>query len=121
MRMVKAWGRGDRESARAAYDPRAVLIQPVIDTPVMHGIDAIERGVESWRRSWENYEIQVEELIDAGETVLVAVRQRGVGKDTGVKVELVGYGVHTLRNSKIIRAEWFNDRDKAFEATGLSG
>jgi ketosteroid isomerase-like protein len=121
VRMIEAWARGDRESARATYDPDAVMILPVIDTPMMHGMVAIERGLELWRRSWEGYETEVEEVIPAEDGVLVVVRQHGIGKDTGAKVELLSYGVHTLRDSRIIRAEWFGDRDEALEAAGLSG
>jgi ketosteroid isomerase-like protein len=31
--MLAAWGRGDREAARSAYDPHVVVIIPPIDMP----------------------------------------------------------------------------------------
>jgi ketosteroid isomerase-like protein len=85
----------------------------------MHGLAAIEAGIEGWRRNWEDFSLGIGEAIDAGEHVVVATRQRGVGKTTGAAVELVSYGAVTLRNSKIVRAEFFDTKAEALEAVGL--
>jgi ketosteroid isomerase-like protein len=117
--VINAWLSGDRETARAAFDPHAAWIMPVIDSRVMHGLAAIEAGIEGWRRNWEDFSLGIGEAIDAGEHVVVATRQRGVGKTTGAAVELVSYGAVTLRNSKIVRAEFFDTKAEALEAVGL--
>ena len=64
--------------------------------------------------------MDIEETIDAGDNVVVTIRQHGVGKDTGAEVELLTHGVFSLRNSKIIRAEFFESKVEALEAAGLS-
>jgi ketosteroid isomerase-like protein len=64
--------------------------------------------------------MDIEEAIDAGDIVVVTIRQHGVGKDTGAEVELLTHGVFSLRNSKIIRAEFFESKADALEAAGLS-
>jgi ketosteroid isomerase-like protein len=116
---LDSWASGDGEAARAAYDSHAVMIRPVIDARILHGLPAIEAANEAWRRSWEDFRMEIEETIDAGDNVIVSIRQHGVGKDTGAEVELVSHGVFSLRNSKIIRAEFFESKSEALEAAGL--
>ncbi|MDX6616298.1 MAG: SnoaL-like polyketide cyclase [Solirubrobacterales bacterium] len=118
--MLRAWANGDRESAREAYHPDVVMIQPVIDSRVTHGLSAMEEANEAWRRSWQDYRMEFEEAFDAGDSVVAIVRQHGVGKDTGAQVELLTYGVFRLRNSKIIRVEFFDSKTAALDAAGLS-
>jgi ketosteroid isomerase-like protein len=120
VRMLRAWAKGERESAREAYHPQVVMIRPVIDSRVTHGLSAMEEANEAWRRSWQDYRMEFEEAFDAGDSVVAIVRQYGVGKDTGAEVELLTYGVFSLRNSKIIRVEFFATKTEALEAAGLS-
>jgi ketosteroid isomerase-like protein len=117
---LDSWAGGDREAARAAYDPHAVMIRPIIDARILHGLPAIEAANEAWRRSWEDFRMVIEEAIDAGDNVVVTIRQHGAGKDTGAEVELLTHGVFSVRNSKIIRAEFFESKADALEAAGLS-
>ena len=117
---LDSWASGHREAARTAYDPHAVMIRPVIDSRILHGLPAIEAANEVWRRSWRDFRMEIEESIDVGDNVVVTIRQHGVGKDTGAEVELLTHGVFSLRNSKIIRAEFFERKADALEAAGLS-
>ena len=119
-RMFAAWASGDRDAARATYDPHAVMLLPVVDSRVSYGLSEIELAVESWRRSWDGWRIDLDETLDAGDHVVVIGRQHGVGKDTGAEVMLPTAMVFSLRNSKIIRGEAFDSRDEALEAAGLS-
>ncbi|MDX6588174.1 MAG: SnoaL-like polyketide cyclase [Solirubrobacterales bacterium] len=118
--MFKAWSSGDRDAARAAFDENVVFIMPPIDATVSYGVPDAERAVEAWRRSWEDYSVEVEELIDGGEHVVAISRQRGRGKASGTEVDLISAFVCTLRASKIIRAEVFETKGQALEAAGLS-
>ncbi len=118
-RMVEAWARGDRDQARAAYDPQVVFIFPALDAPVSYGIAATEQAVESWRGTFDDWRVEIEEAIDGGEHVILVSRQWGTGKESGVPVEFSNAGVYSLRNSKIIRVEYFDSRADALEAVGL--
>jgi ketosteroid isomerase-like protein len=80
-------------------------------------------GVRSWLRTW--YEgfggvsYEVEELIDAGEHVVLVVNQHGRGRASGADVSLRLYGVWTVRDRKVVRVAWFLNRIDALKAVGL--
>src|SRR5687768_520566 len=104
-RMLDAWASGDRDTARAAYDENVVYIFPPLDAPVSHGVAAMERALEMWRRTWEDYSLEIDEVIDAGDHVIVVQTQRGRGKASGAEVELTSASLYTLLGSKIVRGE----------------
>ena len=53
-----------------------------------------------WADAWDNWEMEAEEYIDAGERVVVIVNQRGRWKATGIPVEMRFGQVWTLRTDK---------------------
>jgi ketosteroid isomerase-like protein len=61
------------------------------------------------------------ELIDAGERVVVLVRDYGRRKESRQEVELVAGAVWTVRDGKMARADFYRDRPSALKAVGLAG
>jgi ketosteroid isomerase-like protein len=64
--------------------------------------------------------MEAEELVEARDTVLVSVRQSGVGRASGVPAELRYFTLWSFRGGKVIRIESFRQRSEALEAAGLS-
>jgi ketosteroid isomerase-like protein len=89
----------------------------------------IYRGREEFRaffeEDWfggfpfEEWEIEVEELIDHGDQVIVMNRQRGRGASSGVAADLELGSILTIRDREIVRIEVYRDREKALEVAGL--
>ena len=52
-----------------------------------------------WDSEWDELETVVEEVIDAGDKVLMAVRYRGRGRVSGVEVNDLQFEVHTFRTA----------------------
>ena len=73
-----------------------------------------------WLSEWSNFTIAAEEVIEAGDSVVVAACQRGEGKESGIEAELRYFQVWTFRGRHVIRIEQFRDRAEALEAVGLS-
>ena len=71
--------------------------------------------------SWESLTISAESFRDTEDTVLVNVRQNGVGRGSGVPVELRYFQVWTFRGDKVVRLDVILSEQSAFEAAGLSG
>ena len=88
--------------------------------PVYHGHEGVRRA---WRESLSAFgevDFEVEELIAAGDHVLAVLRERVVGRASGVPVETTHAAVWTLADGKVIRLQVFDDRQRALEAIGLS-
>jgi ketosteroid isomerase-like protein len=119
-RCLAARDQGDYASARSLFDPRVVVdlsVRP--DGRVYHGGADAAQAMRDWVERWEDYSYAAEEVLDAGENVVVFFRERGRGKGSGASTELVGATVWTLKEGKVVRMKTYTDRTEALEAVGL--
>jgi ketosteroid isomerase-like protein len=61
----------------------------------------------------------VEDLVDVGGSVVLRVRARMSGDQSGIEGDLEFSHVVTLRRGKIVLSEYFWDHGEALEAAGL--
>ena len=83
------------------------------------GCDGFRTFLSALDRLWEVFEIQPERFLEAEERVLVLIRVRAKGRESGVEVTAHYANVWTFREGRVTRAEWFQDPDEALTATGL--
>jgi SnoaL-like domain len=83
------------------------------------GIDGFRRLWLDWLEPWTAYHVQVDDVIDAGDRVVVLVRDRARRPDTEAEVELVSGSIWQVRDGRLVRAEFFGSRAEALEAAGL--
>ena len=118
--------RRDSAAALALYDAdfewdfSRVNFGDVAGSGVHRGREALPRVYHEWREAWASYEEKLEELIDAGESVISVLTGRGLGRASGAEVEMTVAGVWAVRNGRVVRSVWFPTRDEALEAVGLS-
>ncbi len=112
-------GVGGRAEAEAIFDPNVVM-NPSDEKP-SYGFDAMRDDMERWASAFEELEVTVEEIIDAGNQVIVVAHHEGRGRNSGVKVDTRFYEVYTVREGKVSRVDEYTERAKALEAAGLSG
>ncbi len=86
----------------------------------------VYQGHEGVRQFWQDavsvfgeIDFEVEELIDAGDQVLAVIRDRRVGRASGVPVSATHVAVWTLADNKVIQLQTFDDRQQALEAAEL--
>jgi uncharacterized protein len=84
-----------------------------------HGPDEIARGFGRWLGAWEEFRVEIEELIDAGDHVVLFARMHGTGRESGFEVEQRPALVCEVRDGKVVEARGFRDRAEALEAAGL--
>ena len=84
------------------------------------GVEGAREFMRGWRDAWEDWELEVEELRDAGECVVAVMRQRGRSKATGLSTDMHFAMVWTFREGKQVRMRMYASPGEAFEAVGLS-
>ena len=88
--------------------------------PVWEGHEEVRQFWRDALSAWGEIDFKVEELTDAGDRVLAVLREREVGRASGVPVETTHLAVWTLAHGKVVRMQVFDDRQQALEAAGLS-
>jgi ketosteroid isomerase-like protein len=112
------YGEGDRAEAEELFDPY-VVINPAEEGP-SYGIDAIRDNFEHWKGAWDELDVEIEDVIEAGEDrVLLTAHHRGRGRASGIEVDTRLYSIYTLRGGKVLRTDEYADRAEALEAAGL--
>jgi uncharacterized protein len=112
---------GDFERALSLVDPAVecdVSIRP--DGKVYRGHDGVIEALRTWSGTWEAFRIDVEEIIDGGDSVVGVERQSGRGKGSGLPMAQQTFSVFTIDDGKVTRILWLQDRGEALEAAGLS-
>ena len=92
------------------------------DTPdqgVYRGHAGVASWLEEWGAAWAAWSIEPEEFIDAGDSVVVFIRMETQGRGSGVEVERRDAQVWQLRGGKVVRGDYYNDRQQALKSVGL--
>jgi ketosteroid isomerase-like protein len=122
-KMFEAYASGDFEASLADFDPEVefdVSIRP--EGGLYRGPEGVAEAMRSWTGTWDDFRIEIEEIIDAGgDRVLAVDRQSGRGKGSGAPLDQQTFSVFTIRAGKIVRVVWLQTREQAFrEAAGQS-
>jgi ketosteroid isomerase-like protein len=91
------------------------------DGRVWHGPEGVRRAMSEWTETWENWQLEVERYIDAGDgRVLVLWSERGRAKSSGVPLAQEGVTVCTVRDGLIVAMVVSVDRAGTLRALGLT-
>ncbi len=91
------------------------------DRQTYAGIEGATEFNADWDEAWDDWRLEVEEYIDAGDArVVTIVRQRGRSKTSGVIVDMRFGQVFTIRDAKQHRMQMYASPSEALEAAGLS-
>ncbi len=89
------------------------------DQQIYTGCDGAEQFNAEWAAAWDDWELEAQEYVDAGERVVVILNQRGRSKATGIPVDMRFAQVWTFRDGQAIRMQMYASVDEALEAAGL--
>jgi ketosteroid isomerase-like protein len=121
LRIYAALNRGDLEEAGKTFHPDVEMqVPPMLPDPgPFHGREEAGRFFAMWLDIFDDFEVVIEETIDAGDQVLAMALARGRGKDSGIVVETPSFGhVWTLKNGEVTRIQMYPSRAVALEAIG---
>lgn len=118
-----AWNKGDLESVLDRLHPDVeweenAQVYPGLDS-VYHGHEGFVKRQRDAFDAWEWITVEVQELIDAGDHVVVPLHIIARGRHSGIEVEMTVCDVLTFRDRKVVRHRLYADRTDAFKAVGL--
>ena len=116
-RIYDAWDR--EESARDFISEDVEYVNPsyAVEPGIRHG----RASFRVVRETYEDFMIQIEEIVDAGgDDVLVLARYTASGRGSGVPLEGEHGYVWTVRDGQAVRFQWFQSHREAYEAAGLT-
>jgi ketosteroid isomerase-like protein len=118
--MWNAFLRNDFEASLGAIDPDVEWDGTNLpDGKVAHGLDAVIEHLSSWTEMWEDWEIELEDVVDAGDDRVIAfIRERGRSR-TGLVTNERHSELYAVRNGRIVYRKGFSDADEALAETGL--
>ena len=91
------------------------------DRRTYRGHEGVRESFERWLENFEEWDFEVERMVDCGDRVLVVTREEGRGSLSGASISQRNYMVFTFRDGKVARYEEFYEERDALEAAGLRG
>jgi ketosteroid isomerase-like protein len=119
---MEAYMGNDQATVRKIVAPDVVIStrpdQP--DVREHHGYDGMLRASAEWLEAWDEHTMEAARVWDAGDLVILATRESGRGKISGVPLETESIFVYTLSQGKIVRIQIFGSEREALQAVGLA-
>lgn len=83
------------------------------------GIAGLRGAWADWLEPWATYRAEIEEIVDAGDDVVVLTRDYGRRPGMSAEIEIAAAAVRTVRDGKIARSCFYPNREDALRAVGL--
>lgn len=94
-------------------------VSELLDGRVLRGREAVQAYLDSLRTDvWQELTMNIEEIAEERDVLVTLVRLQGVGRGSGVPVDLPAAWVSTLRDGRVASARFTLDREGALEAVG---
>lgn len=117
-RIYDAWNEGATAALADLFDEQVELRLNVMMGPYS-GHDGVRRFAADLEADWSRLSMTVEEAVGAGDQVVVAVREEGIGRSSQVPITSTENHVWTMRDCRAYRAVAYPNRAKALAAAGL--
>ena len=114
--MWEAFLRGDVESALAAFAEDVEWDGTNLpDGTVSQGREAVLDHVTKWAEMWETWNVELEEIVDAGGgQVILFIREQGRTR-TGLEANERHSELYTVLDGRITSRRGFSDADQALD------
>ena len=113
----------NRDGLACFYEPDAEIIVPPWPGLAERytGPDGFMDFFEAWTESWDQVELEITEVIDAGDVAIVFGWMHTRGGASGVATRQAYSAVFNYNASRITRGEWFLSWEEGIDAAGLEG
>jgi ketosteroid isomerase-like protein len=110
----------DDDRVLALLDSSVEYVNPdgAIEPGVRKGIDEYLDILAKMREAWAFWRMYPERFVPVADQVAVVYRYEAQALTSGVRLEGHESALLTLRDGKIVRYEWFHEREDALKAVG---
>jgi len=91
------------------------------DRETRFGREGIKRLFDSYMEAFDALRLDPDEFIEAGDQIVVSLRQHARGKGSGAEVVSPVAHVWTVREGEVTQLRIFGDKDKALRAIASEG
>jgi ketosteroid isomerase-like protein len=118
--IYECWGRGDfRATAdKVAADFEWKQVHGVVE-PGSHVGAGANRALRRIFEVYDDFRVEAEEYIDAGDMIVVVARAHGTARGSGLQMDQRSVHAWTVREGKPIGMEQYLSREEALKAVGL--
>ena len=109
----------DTEAFRATLHPEIEWFPIEENHRRLFGVEAVMRNRNEWIDTWDEHRIDLEEVIEEGDSVVALVHITAQGKVSGVATDVRFYAHVKLRDHQIVYVFDHKDRATALKAVGL--
>jgi uncharacterized protein len=89
---------------------------PSPDAGTHQGRDSFERFLRGWLESFDEFQVEPEQVVERGGRLIAVVRQTGKGRSSGVQVDARLAHVWTVEAGKAVRWEAIANPEEALAA-----
>lgn len=123
--LYDSFARGDIPTVLAAFDPNIEwweaenLLDYAQHNPY-RGPQAVAEGVfKRVGQEWQGFQLHIEDIIDAGDTVVTLGRYSGMSRATNKPLNAQFVHVWKFRDGKIVRLQQFTDTAQFVKVAGM--
>jgi ketosteroid isomerase-like protein len=87
---------------------------------VLRGPEAVLAYIREVRETWERFDVEVEQVIEAGDAIVVFMRETAQPRHGSLEVHSDTAVIIKVREQKIVEMTGYLDRDEALGAAGLT-
>ena len=91
-----------------------------VEPQTYRGHEGVKRWFDLWYEAVDEVRLEPEEIIDAGEKVVVPLRIVVRGHDSGIEVGQSLTWVSTLRDGLVVHMETYASKEAALQALGMN-
>jgi ketosteroid isomerase-like protein len=90
----------------------------VMDAGEYRGHAGFGSWLENWDAAWSDFSMQPEEFLDGDQRIVSVFRMTATGRGSGVEVQRQDAIVWSVRDGKIVRLDYYNNREQALGSVG---
>ena len=118
---IDAWNRGDWDATLkdAAPSFEFDFSRSVGPGRGVYSLEQMREYFREFTEAWESLRLEPEEFIEVGEDVVMPNTVHAQGRD-GIEVHARAAWIWTIRDGSVVRLCFYQERQEALEAAGLS-